>query len=487
MHLLCRGFDSYTYYIYKGFFEIKNTAKVFAFVLIIVLATSPSVIYGYLPDTTNNVTVLQEDIEPEVIEDRLVFELLVNQANLYPENFNIIKEVIGESDILNFLGWIVVTHGIDTCEMLVNKASQAPLTSKDLRDIAGFSAYALSDIYNKKTDHNSSNYLSNIIGPQKSPDGLITLGFVGDVSFADNWVIMPKYLERDKGIYGIVDERLVDIMSGMDIMCANNEFAFGTAGRPIPGKAFTFRSHPDRVSLWTDMGVDIVNLANNHVFDYGEEAFIETLQVLDKAGIHRIGAGRDLEEACTPIYFIINGYKLAYVAATRAEKNILTPEATGESPGVLRTYDPSVFIDLISQAKSNSDYVIVNVHWGAENKTYIEPEIYRQGRLFIDSGADLVIGHHAHVLQGIDSYKGKIIAYNLGNFIFNHYSVPTGIFQATIDQDGMLSYNFIPAYQKNRYVSLSTDREYDQVLDLLRVMSPGVDISKDGVITPLSK
>ena len=86
----------------------------------------------------------------------------------------------------------------------------------------------------------------------------------------------------------------------------NHEFTFSTRGVPLSGKLYTFRANPKKVEILTQMGVDLVGLANNHIYDYGQDAFFDTLDTIDGAGIDRIGAGRNLQEACTPQYYIVN-------------------------------------------------------------------------------------------------------------------------------------------------------------------------------------
>ena len=236
-------------------------------------------------------------------------------------------------------------------------------------------------------------------------------------------------------------------MIGTDLMIINSEFAFSNRGTPTPNKTYTFRANPDNVSIYKEMGIDLVTLANNHVYDYGELAFLDTLYTLDKAGIPRIGAGADIAEAKKPYYFIINGYKIAFVNASRAEKYRLTPEATATSPGIFRAYDPNPFAEEIKKAKESSDFVIALIHWGKEDTHELEEVQKETGKLYIDSGADMVVGTHAHYLQGVEFYKNKLIAYNLGDFIFSHGREESGILTWVLNFDGSSEYQFIPALQ----------------------------------------
>jgi poly-gamma-glutamate synthesis protein (capsule biosynthesis protein) len=308
----------------------------------------------------------------------------------------------------------------------------------------------------------------------------ITLSFVGDVSLADNWYIMPEYDKRNKKVYGILSEEVVQIMTSSDIMVANNEFTISNRGSKMPNKYYTFRGKPERLNIYKEMGVNLVTLANNHIYDYGKTAFNDAIDALNEYDIPYIGAGKNIEEAKEPFYYIINGYKIGFVNATRAEKYILTPEATETSGGVLRCYDPTTFLKVIEETKKNSDFVIALVHWGKEDSSELEQVQLDTSKKYIEAGADLIVGTHAHTLQGIDFYNNKAIVYNIGDFIFNHETKDTGIFQLKIDNDGNFKYYFLPCKQKDKYTSLLTDVEMTRVLNKMRNLSPNITITETG-------
>ena len=146
-----------------------------------------------------------------------------------------------------------------------------------------------------------------------------------------------------------------------------------------------------------------------------------------------------------PMYYIVNGRKIAYVAASRAEKYKLTPEATATTPGILRCYDTKKFLQVIREAEANSDFVIACVHWGTEYSDKLQKEQTSTARDYIDAGADLIVGAHAHQLQGVEYYNGKAIFYNLGNFWFNSYDIDTGLLKVELFHDGTTKNTFLPA------------------------------------------
>lgn len=465
-------------------------AKVFVlFFLVMVLFCGCVFRPGVVPViNTESHPLLDEQSEPVQLSKPERAELVKRKLSENAEKFAPVSEIVGYEDISVFCDWLEQKFGIDVLfELEEATASKDEITAEVFRSLTGYGIYALSDLYNGRLDPDSENYNKNIIDLGKADDGIAEIGFVGDVSFAEKYSIMYKYDRSKKGVEGILDKRVVDIMKSMDVMVANNEFTLSERGSPIPTKEYTFRGKPERVSIWHEMGVDLVSLANNHSFDYGLESFLDTLNTLDSAGIRRMGAGRNIDEANDPIYYIINGYKIAFCAATRAEKRVFTPKAGEDTPGVMYTYDTTDFCAEIAEAKKQSDFVVVYVHWGYEYNTMLESAQVKGAKAFIDSGADVIIGSHAHILQGIDSYKGKMIFYNLGNFIFNNKSIATGILKLIIDADGSLSYRFIPCYQENCFTRLSEGEEYRSTLELMRSLSPNIYISDQGDVTIQTK
>lgn len=129
-----------------------------------------------------------------------------------------------------------------------------------------------------------------------------TICFAGDINLDENWYTTLFLNQQQGGIYDCISQELVEVMQEADIMCLNNEFTYSTGGSPLPGKAYTFRADPKRVEVLEQLGVDAVTLANNHVYDYGEEALLDTFTVLEEAGVPYFGAGRTLEDAMKPLY-----------------------------------------------------------------------------------------------------------------------------------------------------------------------------------------
>ena len=379
----------------------------------------------------------------------------------------------GEDINKEFIIWIDGNYE-DSLNRLSNLLENNKYDKSMWHSVTGNSYIILNDLYNKKYEN-----MDNVkIIESKNPS---TLSFVGDVSLADNWFVIPKYEERNKGIYGILSKEVVDIMTNSDLMVVNSEFTVSNRGEAL-NKTYTFKAKPERLSIYYEMGVDLVTLANNHVYDYGREAFLDMLDAFDEYKIPRIGAGRNLDEASEPYYFVINGYKIAFLNATRAEKNIMTPGATIDSEGVFRCYDPTNMVNKIKEIRKNSDYVIVIIHYGKENSHELEKKQVESSKMYIDAGADVIVGHHAHTLQGVEYYNGKPIIYNLGNFIFNDEIVDTAIFQIVLNEDGIMDYYILPAIQKDVYTDILNGSEKERVINDLNSWSINAYIDKNGKI-----
>lgn len=383
-------------------------------------------------------------------------------------------DLLNNSIDYEFIKWIYIKYGINTINNLIHSLDNNTYTLNTWHELTGSSLNVLLDLYNNNYENMNNVKIIDTKGKE------VNLSFVGDVSLADNFEIIPKYDERGEGIYGILSEEVVNIMNTADIMVANNEFTISDRGEPMPNKYYTFRANTNRVGIYNEMGVDLVTLANNHVYDFGENAFLDTLDTLTNNDIPYVGAGRNIEEASRPYYFIANGYKIAFVNATRAEKFILTPEATDTTGGVLRAYDPTRFKEAIKTAKGNSDFVIALIHWGKEDTHNLEQVQIDTGKEYIDAGADILIGTHAHTLQGIEFYNNKPIIYNIGDFIFNRESKDTGILNVKIDNKGNFTYSFTPCYQHEEKTSLLSGEDKQRVLNNLRSWSINTTIDDEG-------
>ena len=203
-------------------------------------------------------------------------------------------------------------------------------------------------------------------------------------------------------------------------------------------------------------------------------------EALDEYDIPNVGAGSNINEATEAYYFIVDGYKFSFISATRAEKNVVTPNATEDDPGVFWCYDNELLLKTIREEKEKSDFVIVLIHWGREDSHELEDVQTDTGKEYIDAGADFVIGAHAHMLQGFEFYNNKLIAYNLGDFIFNRETKDTGILSINIKNKKDIEYEFVPCRQDDYKTFMLYDDDKDRVLNDMRYYSINTTILGDG-------
>ena len=317
----------------------------------------------------------------------------------------------------------------------------------------------------------------------RTDTGDITLGFAGDINLDETWTVMKHMRRKGKGIQGCIDPRLIQKMRSYDYMILNNEFSISNRGKAMKGKAYTFRAPRRNVKLLQQLGVDAVSLANNHVYDYGKQAFLDTLSTLENNGIKYTGGGKDSKEAKKPVYFESKGKTIAVIAATRAEKYILTPAAGKHSPGVFRTYDDTQYVRAIRRARKKADVVIAFVHWGTEYSTKLETAQTSQAKDYINAGADVVVGAHTHCLQGVGYYKGKPIFYSLGNYWFNEKTLYTTLLELTIRENGTIEARMLPCLQSGRETHLLTAKsKVRKFVNYVNGISENAKIGAKGVV-----
>ena len=316
--------------------------------------------------------------------------------------------------------------------------------------------------------------------------GDTVIALAGDVNFIEGSYVMPSYRAAGSSLSAVFTGGILEEMLDADIFLVNNEFAFTNRGAPIPGKTYTFRSSPENVTILSDMGVDIAFLANNHVFDYGEDGLFDTLNALEDEGIPSIGAGMNLGDASKPVYYIVNGRKIAFVGAGCIERySVFTPGATDDSAGIFRTDEKiaEAFLEVIRSAAENSDYVIANLHWGIESTSELEDYQRELGRMCIDAGASAVVGSHPHVLQGVEFYDGRPIIYSTGNFWFSQTQNYTCLIKLVIDDSGELEVRFVPCVTGGGVTRLAVSDEAAKIIQYYNSISFDVEIDDEGLIS----
>ncbi len=388
----------------------------------------------------------------------------------------------------SFLAMVTGQYGEDIIEQIASYANYE--TPEIWYQLTGKSIHVLWYDYCQMTGIGLYNYdKTYVVDSLEGSD--IVLDFTGDLSFADG-IATTTYMDQQmNGIADCFSDELLYEMKSADILMINNEFAYTNRGQALAGKAYTFRGDPNRVSLLEELGVDVVSLANNHVYDYDQTGLLDTLDTLNGASMPYVGAGRNLEEARKPVYFIVGGRKIAIVAATQIERTLsYTKEATADSPGVMKCLHPEAFCETIKEAKANADYVIVFPHWGTEGNTYYGNDQLALARDFVEAGADVIIGGHTHCLQTVEYMDDVPIFYSLGNYWFSTTATMpsdynTGIAQVRISPLGDISTYFIPCEFSAGVTSMldTDDKAYSDIIDTLNNQSVSAVIDEEGKIT----
>jgi gamma-polyglutamate biosynthesis protein CapA len=233
-------------------------------------------------------------------------------------------------------------------------------------------------------------------------------------------------------------------------------------------KYIHLRTNKEVAQATKEAGFSVMNIANNHLMDYGAKGLEDTVKAFKEIGLDYVGAGEDLQQAKNTVYKEVNGVRIATLGFTDAYVKGFV--ATKEDPGVL-SMNPELLFEQIGLAKSNTngnaDLVVVHAHWGQEYDDEPSPRQQALGRAMIEAGADIIIGHHPHVLQSFEVYKDGIIFYSLGNFVFDQGWTRTkdsALVQYHLNEEGNAIVDIVPLQIKE-----GTPRKTSNWLDKKRI------------------
>lgn len=287
----------------------------------------------------------------------------------------------------------------------------------------------------------SSALLSLPSEPVPEPPPEVSLIAVGDIMLSRN---VAAKMRRYGHEYPFV--KVADYLKTGDLVFGNFELPI-TPGRVIKTGEMVFRAEPGVEKILKKFGFSILSLANNHTPNFGAKGLKDTFVYLKKAGINYVGAGENLAEAEAPVFIKKNGITFAFLAYNDADVVPKSYRATDKTPGTA-FMDKARMAEAVKKAKEQADFVIVSMHSGVE---YVhEPNKSQKefARAAVDAGAEMVIGHHPHVIQRAEKYKGKYIFYSLGNFVFDQmWSLPTRrglILKAMFGREGVKNVEFVP-------------------------------------------
>jgi poly-gamma-glutamate synthesis protein (capsule biosynthesis protein) len=275
--------------------------------------------------------------------------------------------------------------------------------------------------------------------------------------------------EGEPGLWALFGESLPELRKA-DLLVGNLEGVVSALGEGNPRKRFQFRFPPSTPKALMAAGFDLVLLGNNHVFDFGEEAFADSLGNLEAAGLPQVGAGRNEGEALAlrrPAGTDLGDKGLVFIGfgSFPAERyGFTTAEAAaGEGKAGINA-DEDATVEAISEAARGGKQVVVLAHGGNEYRDEPSRAVKARYRRFIDAGAVAVLGSHPHILQGIEAYKGGLIAYSLGNFLFTAdveppESRPSGILELLVYQGRVTGLRLVPAIAGEHGTGLDPEPE----------------------------
>jgi poly-gamma-glutamate synthesis protein (capsule biosynthesis protein) len=414
-------------------------------------------------------------------DDRTKEELLNEYSNALKSRLNCIKEYLNikssDKTVDDFINWFAGQYGLDSIRELA-VCEESGINIQTYMQ-TGKSLIVLCDEFLSNND--------SIVKDGKTNNSVDIL-FAGDICLAEDGFVLDYY-DTVNGLTDCISEEIIKQTNEADIFMINNEFCFSDRGNALNGKLYTFRANPDRVSILQEMGVDIVSLANNHVYDFGLDAFYDTMNVLKDNNITYVGGGENSQEAEKVVYYEVNGIKIGIVSASRAEKVRYTPAAKENSAGIFLMYDDERLLQVIEEADKQCDYLIAYLHWGTEDSKYYEEYQHNIAVELIDKGVDAIIGGHPHVLQGFEYINGKPVIYSLGDFWFNGETKYNGMVRLEIGINGLISASYIPCMQTNyTTVYVKDENTRNEICEYLNELSSGCKINNidnlEGEIVP---
>jgi hypothetical protein len=279
------------------------------------------------------------------------------------------------------------------------------------------------------------------IGPVETPRRRLVVSGTGDVNLDPSFVRSFPTTGYEDAWTGLHGAFLRDDLTIVNLECSPSNL--GTAW----DKPWIFRCDPEALPSMAAAGVDVANLANNHSMDYGFEAMLDGMDNLRAVGIAPVGTGADPEEAYMPFITEVNGWTIAVIGSGGVGPETGSWVATADRPGMTRGDDTESISEAIRSAKESADLVFVTAHWGVQYDA--TPGSFERGQAmaWIDAGADGIFGHHQHVLQPLEFYEGKPIAWGLGNLVWQAHppgSTKTAIAQFVFEPDGRIGACLVP-------------------------------------------
>lgn len=316
----------------------------------------------------------------------------------------------------------------------------------------------------------------------------------GDLIF---WREVADYIDMNGGASAMAN--IADMLSQADVTIANVESPLSdNDSEPIADKDVYILGRPSAIEGIVNSGIDIASLANNHIMDYTGPALQDTLNALDGAGILHAGAGMNEAEADKIVEMTVNGASIAFFSWTDIVPDNFV--AYDDQPGVASArLNMDDACKRVREAKETHDVVIVAMHWGIEYQDYIDDYTQRTpAHKLVDAGADVIVGNHPHVLEGVEFYNGSLIAYAHGNCVFRQAfeygnTHESYVLDFDITENGIQNVVATPLYLDDTYgiPSVATGEQAQTTLSRLVEISDGMNTAFElrddkAYITPIS-
>jgi poly-gamma-glutamate synthesis protein (capsule biosynthesis protein) len=279
-----------------------------------------------------------------------------------------------------------------------------------------------------------------------------------------------KVIEQNGIIYPF--ESIAEIIKENDLAFFNMEcpLANYSDGYPI-NKKYSFRAEPQYLKGLKYAGFNLASIANNHTIDFGKSGFLKTIEILNNDSIFTTGGGVNQDEAFKPLLIEKNGETFALFGMLEF---LLEGTTFNESQPYPAFGNIDKLCNEIRQLNSDIDNIIVSFHWGQENAVIPTSKQVEFAHKVVDAGADLVLGHHPHVLQSIETYKGKLILYSLGNFVFDNsgkLQKESVIFRCKFKNGQLIKPELIPVYINNCQPEIASQQTSTDIFEHLKKVS----------------
>ncbi|WP_133159388.1 CapA family protein [Solitalea longa] len=311
----------------------------------------------------------------------------------------------------------------------------------------------------------------------------VSIGFAGDVMIGG--MVNEKISENG---FSYPWGNVLPLFKATDLNLINLEAPLTHFNKSQRIKSSNLKAEPTRIQTLMDARIDVVNIANNHILDFYEEGLIETIGLLNKAGIAHVGAGSNSQQAAQPVIISKNGVNIGLLGFTDNEPYWKAVDKPGTN--YVQVGDIATIKEAIAMVRNKVDILILSIHWGDKMNDKPLPEFVSFAHKIIEAGVDIIHGHGAHVFQGIEVYNGKLIMYDTGDLIDDYELNPdlknnqTCFFNCEIDKDGVKKVKLVPIVLENMQARIAQNSEYDDILNHMQQLSAafGTSINSNGEV-----